>query len=78
MPVISGGWTNLNLSLFFRVPAQALLGVFSRPAFCINPAPRTPSRCFGPIESPVLEAPVYTADRSWKNLKVGVRIYIVH
>ncbi len=24
-----------------------------------------------------LRAPVYTADRSWKNLKVGVRIYII-
>ena len=24
-----------------------------------------------------LKAPVYTADRSWKNLKVGVRIHLV-
>jgi ribonuclease VapC len=25
----------------------------------------------------VLKAPVYTADRSWKNLKVGVRIHVI-
>jgi len=25
----------------------------------------------------VLRAPVYTADRSWKNLKLGVRIHLV-
>jgi PIN domain nuclease of toxin-antitoxin system len=25
----------------------------------------------------VLKAPVYTADRSWKNLKLGVRIHLV-
>jgi ribonuclease VapC len=24
-----------------------------------------------------LKAPVYTADRSWKNLKVGVRIHVI-
>jgi ribonuclease VapC len=24
-----------------------------------------------------LQAPVYTADRSWKNLKVGVRIHVI-
>ena len=24
-----------------------------------------------------LRAPIYTADKSWKNLKVGVRIYII-
>lgn len=24
-----------------------------------------------------LDAPVYTADRSWKNLKVGVRIHVI-
>ena len=24
-----------------------------------------------------LKAPVYTADRSWKNLKLGVRIYVI-
>jgi PIN domain nuclease of toxin-antitoxin system len=24
-----------------------------------------------------LKAPVYTADRSWKNLKLGVRIHLV-
>jgi PIN domain nuclease of toxin-antitoxin system len=25
----------------------------------------------------VLKAPVYTTDRSWKNLKVGVRIHVI-
>lgn len=25
----------------------------------------------------VLHAPVYTADRAWKNLKVGVRIHVI-
>ena len=25
----------------------------------------------------VLKAPVYTADKSWKNLKVGVRIHVI-
>ena len=25
----------------------------------------------------VLQAPVYTTDRSWKNLKVGVRIHVI-
>ena len=25
----------------------------------------------------VLRAPVYTADRSWKNLKVGIRIHVI-
>jgi PIN domain nuclease of toxin-antitoxin system len=25
----------------------------------------------------VLKAPVYTADESWKNLKLGVRIYVI-
>lgn len=25
----------------------------------------------------VLNAPVYTADRSWKNLKLGVRIHVI-
>jgi PIN domain nuclease of toxin-antitoxin system len=25
----------------------------------------------------VLHAPVYTADRSWKNLKLGVRIHVI-
>jgi PIN domain nuclease of toxin-antitoxin system len=24
-----------------------------------------------------MQAPVYTADRSWKNLKLGIRIYVV-
>ena len=24
-----------------------------------------------------LQAPIYTADRSWKNLKVGVRIHVI-
>jgi len=24
-----------------------------------------------------LQAPVYTADRTWKNLKVGVRIHVI-
>jgi ribonuclease VapC len=24
-----------------------------------------------------VQAPVYTADRSWKNLKVGVRIHVI-
>jgi PIN domain nuclease of toxin-antitoxin system len=24
-----------------------------------------------------LKAPVYTADRSWKNLKLGVRIHVI-
>lgn len=24
-----------------------------------------------------LKAPVYTADRSWKNLKLGIRIYVI-
>jgi PIN domain nuclease of toxin-antitoxin system len=25
----------------------------------------------------VLKAPVYTADRSWKNLKIGIRIHVI-
>jgi ribonuclease VapC len=25
----------------------------------------------------VLKAPVYTADRSWKNLKLGIRIHVI-
>jgi len=25
----------------------------------------------------VLKAPIYTADKSWKNLKVGVRIHVI-
>jgi PIN domain nuclease of toxin-antitoxin system len=25
----------------------------------------------------VMKAPVYTADRSWKNLKIGIRIHVI-
>ena len=25
----------------------------------------------------VLKAPIYTADRTWKNLKLGVRIHVI-
>jgi ribonuclease VapC len=25
----------------------------------------------------VLKAPVYTADRSWKNLKLGIKIHVI-